>query len=184
MSHEATGGPGLTTRRKFSNQEMVGGFEPGVMMQGRNEPYHGHNEPSPLHGHDGGQINSMGSSTDPSLMYLEQMNKMARMSGFGSVEEMMTFQQNMIANMMAQGGMPNLDQNQIINKQQQQQQYQHIQEQYQHPQPPNQNQQQQQHSQNQQQPQYGYQQQGRGRGNNHGRSVPKYNIQIRNVLAA
>lgn len=43
---------------------------------------------------------------DPSMMYMEQMNIMARMSGFGSVEEMMFFQQNMMANMMGGPGMP------------------------------------------------------------------------------
>ena len=42
---------------------------------------------------------------DPSMMYMEQMNIMARMSGFGSAEEMMFFQQSMMANMMG-GGMP------------------------------------------------------------------------------
>lgn len=43
---------------------------------------------------------------DPSAMYMEQMNMMARMSGFGNVEDMMHFQQNMMANMMGGGGMP------------------------------------------------------------------------------
>ena len=42
---------------------------------------------------------------DPAFMYIEQMNMMAHRSGFASVEEMMFFQQNMMASMMG-GGMP------------------------------------------------------------------------------
>mmetsp|Transcript_17958 Transcript_17958/g.17279 ORF Transcript_17958/g.17279 Transcript_17958/m.17279 type:complete len:549 (-) Transcript_17958:1375-3021(-) len=150
------GGPGMVTSGNSVNNES------GGIIKGYNESYHGYNDSS--------LTNSMGDSIDPSLVYLEQMNKMARMSGFGSVEEMMTFQQNMIANMMAQGGMPNVDQNQMMN---QQQQYQQIsqQQQYQNP-----------GQENQQQQQYSHQQQGGGR--SQGRSVPQYYIQIRNILTA
>jgi hypothetical protein len=155
VSYEANG-PRISTNRNSINKEIVGGFE----------SFNGHNYDPTVNDHHIG-----GSSTDPSLIYLEQMNKMARMSGFGSVEEMMTFQQNMIANMMAQGGMPNVDQHQMMN---QQQQYQQVYQQQQYQQPAQENQQQQQ--------QYSHQQQGGGRFQ--GRSVPQYNIQIRNVLAA
>ena len=41
---------------------------------------------------------------DPKFAYMEQMNMMAHMSGFGSAEEMLFFQQSMMANMMG-GGM-------------------------------------------------------------------------------
>ena len=44
-------------------------------------------------------------NVDPAFMYIEQMNMMAHRSGFASVEEMMFFQQNMMASMMG-GGMP------------------------------------------------------------------------------
>jgi hypothetical protein len=144
----------ITSRNSINNKS-------GGIIQGHNESYHGQNDPV--------LPNSMGNSTDPSLVYLEQMNKMARMSGFGSVEEMMTFQQNMIANMMAQGGMPNVDQNQMMNQQQQYQQM-YRQQQYQNP-----------GQENQQQQQYSHQQ---GGGRSQGRSVPQYNIQIRHLLAA
>lgn len=46
---------------------------------------------------------------DPKFAYMEQMNLMAHMSGFGSAEEMLFFQQNMMANMMGGGmGMPGM----------------------------------------------------------------------------
>lgn len=166
LSYEANG-PGISTNRNFINREIVGGFESGGRTQRYNESNNGHNNDLTVNNHNTGE-----SSTDPSLIYLEQMNKMARMSGFGSVEEMMTFQQNMIANMMAQGGMPNVDQHQMVN---QQQQYQQVYQQQQYQQPAQENQ-------LQQQQQYSHQQQGGGRFQ--GRSVPQYNMQIRNIFAA
>jgi hypothetical protein len=85
--------------------EGKNGIKGNISLVGQRQ---GNNGQGPMMGHMGGHQGvpigvPMGGPMDPNMM-MEQMNMMAKMSGFNSVEEMMAYQQDMVSN-MRNGGM-------------------------------------------------------------------------------